>query len=70
MPILIEQESDLTLFAEDEGIPLNSCASEHGWPELRKDKVLAIQQQLANGTYDINCRLDAILDKLVKICYA
>jgi hypothetical protein len=68
MAMLIEQECDLTLFAEDAGIPLNSCANEQGRAELRKDKILAIQQQLANGTYDINCRLDAILDKLVTIC--
>ena len=70
MPMLIEQECDFTLFAEDAGIPLNSRAAEHDWPQLRKDKVLAIRQQLANGTYDINCRLDAILDELVTICCA
>lgn len=31
---------------------------------VHKDKVLAVQQQLAEGRYDLDERLDAVLDRL------
>jgi hypothetical protein len=34
---------------------------------LRKGKVLTIRRQLAEGSYDINKRLSAVLDKIHKI---
>jgi len=34
--------------------------------DVRKGKVLAIRQQLAKGKYDINKRLNAVLDKILK----
>jgi len=34
--------------------------------EVKKEKVLAIRQQLAQRTYDINERLDVALDKILK----
>jgi len=33
---------------------------------VRKDKVLAVQQQLAKGRYDLDERLDAVLDRLLE----
>ena len=35
-------------------------------PEVRKDKVLNIRQQLTNGKYDLNERLDIALDKVLE----
>jgi hypothetical protein len=34
-------------------------------PCVRKDKVLAVRQQLAEGTYDLDQRLGAALDSLL-----
>ncbi len=33
---------------------------------IRKDKVLAVRQQLAQDKYDLNGRLDAVLDSLLE----
>jgi hypothetical protein len=33
---------------------------------VRKDKVLAVQQQLAEGRYDLDEHLDAVLDRLLE----
>jgi hypothetical protein len=33
---------------------------------VRKDKVLAVQQQLAEGRYDLDDHLDAVLDRLLE----
>jgi hypothetical protein len=35
-------------------------------PRVRKDKVLAVQQQLAEGTYDLNKSVNAALDRLLE----
>jgi len=35
-------------------------------PKGRKEKVLAVRQQLVEGKYDISERLDAILDRILK----
>jgi hypothetical protein len=35
-------------------------------PRVRKDKVLAVQQQLAEGTYDLNKHVNAALDRLLE----
>ena len=38
-----------------------------GWsPEVRKEKVLDVRQQLTKGQYDINDRLDIALDKVLE----
>jgi hypothetical protein len=34
-------------------------------PRVRKDKVLAVRKQLAEGIYDLDQRLDAVLDSLL-----
>jgi hypothetical protein len=33
---------------------------------VRKDKVLAVQQQLAEGRYDLDDHLDAVLDRILE----
>jgi hypothetical protein len=33
---------------------------------VREEKVLGIQQELAKGTYDLDERLDAVLDSLLE----
>ncbi len=35
-------------------------------PEVRKEKVLDVRQQLTKGQYDINDRLDIALDKVLE----
>ena len=35
-------------------------------PEVRKDKVLNVRQQLTDGHYDLNERLDLALDKVLE----
>lgn len=35
-------------------------------PEVRKDKILDVRQQLTNGKYDLNERLDIALDKVLE----
>ena len=35
-------------------------------PEIRKDKVLDVRQQLTNGSYDLNSRLDDALEKVLE----
>lgn len=35
--------------------------------DVREEKVIAIRQQLAEGKYDINKRLNVVLDKIIKI---
>jgi hypothetical protein len=35
-------------------------------PRIRMEKVLAVRQQLAEGGYDMDKRLDAVLDRLLE----
>ncbi len=35
-------------------------------PEVRKDKILDVRQQLTEGKYDLNERLDVALDKVLE----
>jgi len=66
MHAVIEQE-EFAEFAEDIGIPLNGCAIgiEEESPQDRKNRIFTIRRQLAEGTYDLDERLDAILDRLL-----
>jgi len=34
-------------------------------PKVRRNKVLRLRQQLANGTYDLDERLDAVLERIL-----
>jgi len=35
-------------------------------PEIRKDKVIDVRQQLTDGKYNLNERLDIALDKVLE----
>ena len=35
-------------------------------PEVRKDKVLNVRRQLTNGKYELNERLNVVLDKVLE----
>ena len=35
-------------------------------PEIRKEKVLGVRQQITKGQYDLNDRLDIALDKVIE----
>jgi anti-sigma28 factor (negative regulator of flagellin synthesis) len=35
-------------------------------PQSRKEKVLVVRQQIAEGTYDLDKHMDSILDRLLK----
>ncbi len=45
------------------GLVLKKIAS---LPEVRKEKVLHVRQQLTEGEYDLNERLDVALDKVLE----
>ncbi|MDO8302327.1 MAG: hypothetical protein Q7T18_03705 [Sedimentisphaerales bacterium] len=67
MHAVIEHEDELTEFAEDIGICLNGCAigiAEES-PQDHTNRIFTIRRQLAEGTYDLDERLDAILDRLL-----
>jgi hypothetical protein len=34
-------------------------------PKVRRNKIIRVRQQLANGTYDLDERLDAVLDRIL-----
>ena len=69
MSILSQQEKELSAFAEDAGTPLHKCAigPDEESPDARKDRILAVRRQLAEGTYDLDERLDAVLDRLLVV---
>ena len=35
-------------------------------PRSRREKILAVRRQIAEGTYDLDKRLDAVLDRLLQ----
>jgi hypothetical protein len=71
MSVVIEQENELSEFAEDAGIALSSraIALEEEPQQVRRDKILAIRLQLARGTYDLDGRLDALLERILAALY-
>ena len=38
----------------------------HSLPPVRKKKILEVRQQLVEGTYDIDKRLNTVLDRLLE----
>ncbi|MBE3142358.1 MAG: flagellar biosynthesis anti-sigma factor FlgM [Planctomycetes bacterium] len=34
-------------------------------PKVRRNKIIRVRQQLANGTYDLDERLDAVLERIL-----
>ena len=64
--VAIEQE-EFAEFTESIVIPLNRCAigTVEESPQVRKEKIFTVRRQLAEGTYDLDGRLDALLDRLL-----
>jgi anti-sigma28 factor (negative regulator of flagellin synthesis) len=80
MSDLSQQNTESTVMAENTGVSLNYGSVNnarvttakpiiqniHSLPRVRKNKILKVRQQLAEGTYDIDKRLDAVLDRLLE----
>jgi len=69
MLALCQEIDELTEFSEDAGIPLNVHSNEvdEEQPQLRQDKIFTIRRQLAEGTYDLDGLLDAVIDQLLAV---
>ena len=80
MSVLSQRKDLSTAIAENTTISLNRNASGTGQekitapavpnsctlPQIRMQKVLAIRQQLAEGAYDFDMRLDTVVDRIFK----
>ena len=80
MPILSQQNTKSTVIPENTDISLNLGAGNktrgritapalqniRSLPRVRKNKILEGRQQLVEGTYDIDKRLNAVLDRLLE----
>lgn len=70
MSELSQQNGGATAIAEDTDVSLDwgdgnnvrSCSL----PRVRRKKILEIRQQLIEGRYDIDKRLNAVLDRLLE----
>ena len=79
MSDLSQQNNESTLIAENTDISLNwgagkkargrittqAMQNNRSLPPVRKKKILKVRQQLAEGTYDIDERLNIALDHLL-----
>ena len=79
MSILCRQKGRDTVIAKNTEVPLTKVAGNKArrrisvlamqntlsLPRIRKKKVLAIRQQLAEGRYDLDKRLDSAVDRLL-----
>jgi len=80
MSDLSQQNTESTVMAENTGVSLNcgygnkvrvrtanpAIQNVHSLPRVRKRKILEIRQQLIQGTYDIDKRLNTVLDRLLE----
>jgi len=80
MSILSQRNTESTVIAENTDISLNRGAGNNArgritapalqnirlLPRVRKKKILEVQRQLAEGTYDIDKRLNVVLDRLLE----
>ncbi len=79
MSVLSQQNTESAVIAENIDIPLNCCPGSKArggitapvvqnirpLPQVRKKKILEVRRQLAEGTYDIDERLHAVLGRLL-----
>jgi len=80
MSVLSQQNTESAVRAENTDVSLN-CGDGNkargriaAWalqnirslPRVRKKKILEVRQQLVAGTYDIDKRLNAVLDRLLE----
>ena len=80
MSSLSQQDNETTEIAEKTDVYLDcGCGNKsqgtitasalqelHSLPPVRKKRILKVRQQLAEGTYDIEERLNSILDQLLE----
>ena len=80
MPVLSQRNTESTAIAENTGISLNWGAGNNARGRItapalqnigsllrvRKKKILEVRRQLVEGTYDIDKRLNAVLDRLLE----
>jgi hypothetical protein len=50
---------------DQEGMTAPTLQNSPSLPQIRKKKVFAIKQQLAESTYNLDKRLDAVLERLL-----
>ncbi len=84
MPVLSQQNTESTVIAENTDVSSNWGAGNNArgritapvlqnirsLPQVRKNKILEVRQQLVEGTYDIDMRLNAVLDRLLEDLFA
>jgi anti-sigma28 factor (negative regulator of flagellin synthesis) len=80
MPVISREKDELNAIAENAEVALNQVAGNRARGELtgpalqnisslpsgREEKVLAVRQQLDEGTYDLDERETAVLDRLLE----
>ena len=80
MSVLSQQNNESTVIAENTGISLDWGTSnktrkrktarvlQHisSRPQVNEKKILEVRQQLIEGTYDIDKRLNTVLDRLLE----
>ena len=80
MSDLSQQNTESTAIAENTDVSIHrdthnksqrritTSASQniHSLPPIRKTKILEVRQQLIEGTYDIDKRLNTVLDRLLE----
>jgi hypothetical protein len=80
MSDLSQQNIESTVIAENKGVSMDwgnhnnsqgrittsALQNIHSMPPIRKTKILDVRQQLAEGTYDIDKRLNTVLDRLLE----
>jgi len=80
MPDLSQQNNESTVIAENTDVYFGlefrqqisrqnnhfGIAKIHSLPPARKKKIFKVRQQLAEGTYDIDERLNVALDRLLE----
>lgn len=64
MSYLCKQNTGLTVVAENTDVFLDWVFGNK--VRVRKNKILEIRQQIDEGTYDIDKRLNAVLDRLLE----
>ena len=80
MSDLSQQNNDSTVIAENTSVSLDlgtgnkarkktanpGLLNVRSLPRVRKRKILAVRRQLVDGTYDVDKRLNTVLDRLLE----